>query len=315
MDKDISKKVDISIIIINYKDYEMTERCVDSILKHTSSSNFEIVIVDNSSDQTKAANFQSKYQSAILIANEDNKGFSAANNQALKVIKGKYLLFLNNDTLFIEDTLQRVYKLSNEIKSPSFIGCKLLNGDLSHQESISDFDTLGNVLGESIFLYKIFPNIRFFNKYFLNRKEFNKQIEVDIIKGAFIFSQTEHIKRMGGFDENFYFYGEEVDLCHRFKMEGGKIFYLPTTSIVHIGRATSMKNLQFKFINQSKAKLKIYYKYHNGLELYSMILFHYMGILLRIPLYIIFGVLKFEKLSILKSYYYFRTLFINPTKS
>ncbi len=314
MDKDFSKKIDVSIIIVNYKDYEMTERCIVSIVEHTKSLSYEIVLVDNCSDQDKAFVFQTKYPFVVFIANQTNKGFAAANNQALKLVQGRYVLLLNNDTLFIEDTLQKVFDFVENIKSKCFIGCKLLNEDLSHQDSIFDFDHPGNVLGESLFLYKIFPDIRFFNKYFLNRLEYKTEIQVDVIKGAFIFSQTEQLKKLGGFNEKFYFYGEEIDLCYRFKREGGKIFYFPATAIIHKSRATSMRNLRFKFLNQTKAKLQIFSKHSRGFKLIWMITFYYLGILLRIPLYLIIGIVKFEKLSFLKSYYYFRILFVESIK-
>ena len=315
MVKEISNKIDVSIIMVNYKDYGMTERCIASIIEYTSSLNYEIILVDNSSEQDEAINFQNKFPQITFISNKDNKGFSAANNQALKLTKGEYILLLNNDTLFFEDTLQKVYDFCENNDSQCFVGCKLLNEDLSHQESIFDFDNPGNVFGESLFLYKLFPKIRYFNKYYLNELEISEPLEVDVIKGAFIFTPSRQLKSLEGFDEKFYFYGEEVDLCHRFKMDGGKIFYFPSAAVIHIGRATSMKNFQFKFENQSKAKLKIYYKYNHGLKLYMMVISHYLGILLRIPLYLLIGIVKFEKLSILKSYYYFRTLFINPAKS
>jgi hypothetical protein len=314
MDKDLFKNIDVSIIIVNYKDYDITERCISSVIKFTSGLSYEIILVDNNSDTGKAEKFKQKFCEVIYIANQENNGFAAANNQGLSKVKGKYVLLLNNDTLFIEDTLQKVYDFSEQNELSCFIGCKLLNEDLTHQESITDFDNLGNVLGENLFFYKVFPNIRIFNRYYLNRLDFDKQIEVDVIKGAFIFCPTKQLKSLGGFDESFFFYGEEVDLCYRFKAMGGKVIYLPTTSIIHIGRATSMKNLLFKFENQSKAKLKIYLKYSKGFKLFSMIAFHYIGIFLRIPIYLIFGLLKLNKITILKSYYYLRTLIILPTK-
>lgn len=307
-----NKIIDISIIIINYKAYEMTANCISSIRMHTKDINYEIILADNSSDPEKLSALSKTFSDLKIIQNNTNLGFAAANNQCINMASGKYILFLNNDTLFLENSLKKIVEFAESLDYNCFIGCKLLNEDLSHQDSITDFENILNIFGENFFLYLLFPKSKLFNRYNNNRLNIDKPLDVDVIKGAFMFCWTEDIKMLNGFDENFFFYSEETDLCYRFKKSGGRVIYFPGTSIVHIGRATAMQYLWFKFKNQSIAKIQFYQKHFKGAKFLISLGIHYLGIIIRIPTYSLFGIIKLSKFNLFKANCYLKTLFVYP---
>lgn len=289
------------------------DNCISSIIKFTQGCSFEIIVVDNNSAEKGLEQLTIKYPNLIIIKNEKNIGFAAANNIGFKSANGKYILILNNDTFFYENSLKKIIDFAESIEQEVFIGCKLLNEDGSHQISLVDFDTVSNSFGENFFVYKLFPESKLFNRFHLNYKQIDKPTEVDVVKGAFIFCTSSAIKKLNGFDTRFFFYGEETDLCFRFKKSGGKVFYFPNTSIYHLGGATTDKNLWFKFKNQSIAKIQIYQKHYKNIESLLLKTFHFIGILIRVPLYFLAGLLTLKKSLLVKSYYYFRILFVYPS--
>jgi GT2 family glycosyltransferase len=285
---------------------------LNSLVNYTNVISYEIIVVDNNSDEGNVQTITAKYKDVILIENEKNVGFARANNIGIEQARGKYFLMLNNDTIFYDNTLKKIFDFSELQGVELFVGCKLLNSNGTHQISVVDFDNILNSFGENFFLYKLFPRSKIFNRYNINYKKLNNPVEVDVIKGAFMFCSSSAIKKLKGFDPRFFFYGEETDICYRFKTQGGKIFYYPNTSIFHVGGATVDSYPWFKFRNQNISKIKKYQKHYNSIGFFLLITFHYSGLLLRIPFYFIEGIVRMNKKFIIQSYYYLKLLFIYP---
>lgn len=305
--------VDVSIIIVNYNNYNLLENCFKSILKFTNKNTFEIIVVDNHSTNDDLNKIKNNFKNIILIENNSNKGFGAANNQGLSIAKGKYVLLLNNDTEFFEDSIHELIKYCDDSSEKVLVGCKLLNSDKTLQNSVVDFDNILNLFGEAFFLYKIFPKSKLLNKYHLNYVKLNKPTTVDFIAGAFMFCKLSDIKKINGFDERFYFFAEEADLCYRFSnILNGKVIYLPSTSIIHIHGATTLQNPWFKYSNQAKAKIQFYQKHFQSYNFIFILLVHYNVIITRVLVYFIIGLFSISKTLMQKSFYYFRLLFIYP---
>jgi hypothetical protein len=302
----------ISIIIVNYKAYKMTEDCIVSIQNHTKHINYEIILVDNASDSNSLKQLINKFPSVKSIENKDNLGFAAANNQGIAIAGGEFILFLNNDTLFIENSLQKILDFLRNTSEITFVGCQLKNSDGSYQNSAYDFISPWNSLGESLFIYKLFPKYKLFSKYHYNKKKISTPIEVGYVQGAFLVGPSEIIRLLNGFDERYFFYGEEADLCQRLIRMGGKVIFLPYTSIIHLGGATAYIYLRFKFKNQNIAHIQLIQKHFHGINFHLLLFFHYLGIFVRIPLYFISGLLMINKFQFLKSINYLRLLFVYP---
>ena len=304
--------IDVSIITVTYNNFEVLKNCLDSIVKYTRQIKYEIIIIDNNSTEGDIGRIVSGYDNITLIRNKTNDGFAAANNQGIKAAKGKYLLILNNDTVFIKNTIKEIFNYAESLDEKAFIGCKLLNADGSHQISVSDFDTIWNYFGEKLFFYKIFKKSKRFNRYYQNYIDVKAPIDVDIIKGAFMFCDAKSVIELEGFDERFYFYGEEVDLCARFKAQNGKIIYYPFSSIIHLGGSTVNQYQWFDFKNQVIARIQILQKHYRGLDFITMLLIHYTGVFVRVWIYLAEGIITMKKKQIWKSFYYMKQLFVYP---
>ena len=303
--------IDISIIIVSFNNLSFTKNCLESIIKYSSGVSYEIIIIDNNSTEN-IEEVTNQFDKIKLIKNESNKGFAFANNQGLKIAQGKYALILNNDTIFTENTLKTLFDYAEKRNEKAFYGCRLLNTDGSFQESVMNFPSVWNVFTDSFFLSKIFKNSKVFNKNAVSFSKQNDLVEVDVLKGAFIFGRLSDFLELDGFDERFYFYSEELDLCKRFKNNGGKVYYFPKTSIIHIGGATVKKDELFFYKNQAIARIQYFQKHFNGIEFLFGSLFYYLGIIFRIPLYFIIGILTLNTGLMRKSKHYFKQLCYYP---
>ena len=304
--------MDISIIIVSYNNFDVLQNCLNSIYKFTSKISFEIIVVDNNSVEEGLTEVVDGYSNLVLIKNNENMGFSFANNQGLGIAKGRYILFLNNDTELVKDILYKLVEFSDSSESNYLIGVKLLNTDLTHQHSIVDFTNLWNTFTESFFFDSIFKKSKYFNKYWMNYPKHSRPVKVDVVLGAFIFASAKTINELGGFDTRFYFYAEETDLCKRFKNLGGNVLYYPDLELIHIGGVSTNHKNWFHFKNQHRGKIQFAQKHFSPVKLFLFLILHYSGLLVRIPLYLILGIIKFDKNYFLKAYFFIRQLVFYP---
>lgn len=308
----ILPRIDVSVIIVSFNSFQYLNECLTSLFKFCTGTSNEVIVVDNASTEGNIESVIHNYRNVNLIKNNKNLGFAPANNIGLKYAHGKYTLFLNNDTVFIEDSIKKVFDYAEINQKKIFAGIQLLNPDGSKQESVVQFPSVWNAITENFFLYKIFPHSEFFNKYYQNCANYNSAVETDVIRGAFMFCPTEGLKELNGFDEHFFFYSEETDLCKRFKDGGGMVIFFPASSIIHFGGATADLDPWFKFRNQATGKIQYYQKHFKGIKFFFLIIIHYTGLLLRGFLFALGGVITANKKLILKGYYFFKQLFVYP---
>ncbi len=312
MDSQTKQDLDVSVIIVNYNSFSLLNECIASVKKFSEDITYELIVIDNNSPEGDIKNELEDADDIVLICNDENKGFAAANNQGLEIAKGKYTLFLNNDTLFTENTLKLVFDFSESLSEKAIVGCKLLNKDGTLQHSIYDYPSLLNVLTSNFFLYAIFPKSRFFNKYHLMNRKVSESCKTEVVTGAFLFAPTDELRKLGGFDERFFFYNEDTDLCYRFSKEFGSIYYFPKTSIFHLHGGSTKSMPWFKYRNRFIAMIKFYQKHFIGLKFLIAYMLHVAGLLMRVPLLFVIGLIKGNKAKLLMSFYYLRSIFIYP---
>jgi GT2 family glycosyltransferase len=313
MEKQVQKlETDVSIVIVNYYSTELLKDCLDSIYNFTKGIDFEIIVVDNGSVAGELENLIKGFPRIKLIKNDSNKGFGTANNQGVEAASGKYVLLLNNDTILSENSIKKVSDFAESLGGENIIGCKLLNEDKSVQKSVYDFPSFLNVFTSNFFLYLLFPKSKYFNKYYLMNKGLTKSTEVEVITGAFLFIGKRTFENLGGFDERFFFYMEDTDLCYRHKQNNGKVIYFPETSIIHLKGKSAGGESWFKNKHQSISTIKFFQKYFFGLEFLLMLIFHYIGLLIRIPLFTLGGIFKLNRDLLMRGFYYCRLLFLYP---
>ena len=225
---------ELSIIIVNYNVKEFLLNLLDSLEKSSENIKTEIIIVDNNSTDGSIEVINKKYPTVITIQNKENVGFGAANNQALEIAKGKYLLMINPDTLVKENTLTEMIKFMDENPQVGIAGCKVLNPDGTLQLACRrSFPTPWVSLTKVTGLSKMFPKSKLFAKYNLTYLDENESNEVDAISGSFMFMRKEAYDKVGGFDTDFFMYGEDLDLCYRVQKSGYKVYYVKDTEIIH----------------------------------------------------------------------------------
>lgn len=236
---------DLSIIIVNYNVKEFLLNLLDSIRKATKNFSIEIIVVDNASDDGSVDAIKEKFPEVKLITNSENIGFGAANNLALKEAKGKYFLMLNPDTIVREDTFEVMINFFEKHPECGIAGCKILNPDGSLQLACrrgfpGPWTSFTKVMG----LSKLFPKSRLFAKYNLTYLDENQTYEVDAVSGAFMMMRREVYEKIGGFDPQFFMYGEDLDLCYRAQKANFKVYYVHSSEIIHYkGESTKRSSI------------------------------------------------------------------------
>jgi GT2 family glycosyltransferase len=244
----------LSVIILNYRDVDLTAKCVKYLEDSANDLNLptQIIIVDNSAAETSKA-LKELFPHLDIIENYQNVGFSKANNQGIMASRGKYILLLNNDAFVNSDCLKNgINYLENNdlgIWAPRLVG---EDGNL--QISSSQFPSLNDIMGE----YFLFKNYNIYNDFF-NWKEPKK---VDFVIGAFILMKIALVDEVGLLDEAFFFNGEDVDYCKRVHEKGYTVTYDPRYSVVHIGGASQTKEW-FRDPFLHKNRIIYSYKHYN----------------------------------------------------
>lgn len=245
MDTDLS---DISVVIVNYNVKDLLDNCISSIYKANNNKfSVEIFLVDNNSIDGSVEHIQSKYPGVKTILNDKNIGFSRANNLALREVNSKYILILNPDTVLEEGTFEKMISFCENHKDAGAVTSKLIlaNGKLDSACRRS-FPTPSVAIPRMLGLSKLFPRNKLFGKYNLTYLDENKTYEVDAICGAFMFIPKSVLDKVGLFDEEYFMYGEDLDLCFRINKAGYKIYYYPEVATIHFkGESTRKTNLSY----------------------------------------------------------------------
>lgn len=227
--------LDLSIIIVSYNAKEFLEKCITSIMKNVKDVSYEVIVVDNNSSDDSSDMIKKEFPQLKLIANKNNVGFSSANNQAIKVSqKSRYVLFLNPDTVTQKGTTEHMIDFMDQHKDAGAATCKLvmLNGEID-DASHRGFPTPWNAFSHFSGLEKLFSKSKLFAGYSLGWKDLSKIHEVDVLAGAFMLVRREAGEEAKWWDEDYFFYGEDIDFCYMLKQKGWKIYYVPTVSITH----------------------------------------------------------------------------------
>lgn len=253
---------DISIVIVNYNVKAFLEQCLMAIERARHNLKIEIFVVDNRSVDGSQAMVKKGFPYVHLIENKGNIGFSKANNQALRLVKGKYVLILNPDTLIQEDTLTTLKDFLDKHSKTGAVGCKLINPDGSFQSgSRRGFPTPWVAFTRIIGLSKIFPRIRLFGQYNMTYLNPDTESEIDVLTGSLMLIRKSVLDNIGYFDEDYFMYGEDIDLCYRIKKDGWKIYYTPTTTAIHY-KGESTKRGEFSYISNFYSAMLIFTRKH-----------------------------------------------------
>ena len=220
--------MDLSIIIVNWNTRDLLSDCLESIKATARDLSHEIIVVDNASTDGSVEMLRERFPRVKVIENAENRGFGAANNQAMKVMAGRYALLLNSDTRLMENAVQELFSFLESRPDAAMACGQLLNADGSRQNSVAAFPSLMTLLTNTPLLEILFPR-RFPSK----RRDYPGPIEVDSAIGACMMVRKSAIDEVGMFDERYFFFFEETDWAMQMRAAGWKVFHIPTAFIYH----------------------------------------------------------------------------------
>ncbi len=248
----------VSIVIVNYNVRYFLRQCLHSIASSNYSDGIEVIVVDNDSKDGSKAMLDEEFPDVIKIYNDKNVGFGTANNQGFEVATGHYVLILNPDTIIQEDTIELCHAFMQANKNAGALTVKMIDGTGKYlPESKRGFPTIRNSLFKLTGLAKLFPNSSFFNGYYLGHIDSVKAHPVDVLPGAFVFTTKEVLDKIVGFDEDYFMYGEDIELSYQIQKTGVENYYIPTTSIVHF-KGESTKKASLSYLKNFYGAMKIY---------------------------------------------------------
>jgi GT2 family glycosyltransferase len=257
------KSLRLSIVIVNWNTVDLLRDCLDSVFANLPPST-SVVVVDNNSSDSSVAMVEQQFPEVCLIKNDKNVGFAAANNQAFESLMSEYVLLLNSDTVVFPNTLENVVQHLSANPDVAAAGCRVLNKDRSIQYAPVFFPSLINLVKQFLAIGK-FKHLSWLDTYEVRSWARNTLRDVEVIPGCFLMVRTNVLKQLGGFDEGFFFYGEETDLCKRILNLGWRLQISPSAEIIHLGGG-SVKRLNHKRdVMLSSAIIKLHLK-HSGVS-------------------------------------------------
>lgn len=259
----------LSIIIVNYKNYELTNKCIDSVISSMYSvKDYEIIVIDNDSPNESYEEICKKFgdiNNISVIKNSSNAGFGAANNLGAKEAKGEYVLFLNPDILIVDNAIEKMLEKIKKDNSIGLLSAKLLNADNSLQYSCRRILPLKKFLLCRTPFSKL-ASSKTKDKYNFEylMKDFNHNLsnEVEWVMGACMLMRRDFFFDIGMFSKEYFMYFEDVDLCYKVRRAGKKVYYLADAKLIHLHNQESTKKISKMTMVHLNSMMKFYYKYY-----------------------------------------------------
>jgi GT2 family glycosyltransferase len=276
---------------------------------------YEIIIFDNGSSDGSTQYIEKEAltnKKIKLLKSKQNEGFCRGSNIAVKSAAGKYLVFLNPDTRILEGNIKILIDFQEDKESlgekVGITGVKTINQDGTLQYSSRAFPTISRQFFESFFLFKIFRKSGFFGSYFMTWWDHKNIMEVDWLSGSFMFIKKEIFNSINGFDEDYFMYSEDTDICLKLKRKGFTNYYYPFYAIMHLDGAIASRNLLSRELGIWKSR-RLYFK-KNFSKFYALTIsfLYFIGILNRLTVYFILFIFSFDKIYMEKSKLYLNVL-------
>ena len=242
--------MDLSVIIVSYNSRFFLELCLSSVRVATKNIKSEIIVVDNNSEDDSIKMIESLFSEVLLIENKINLGFSSANNLGVKKAKGKHICFLNPDTVVSENLFNKILEFKESNNNVGIIGCKMIDGQGNFlPESKRNLPTISMVIKKFIGLK---------NNYYLHAISEDEIGQSDVLSGAIMLINKKEFEDAGGFNEQYFMFGEDIDLSYKMINKGLKNYYLGNLSIIHYKGESTLKNN--KYYRSFYGAMGIYYR-------------------------------------------------------
>jgi len=255
--------MDVSICIVNWNTKEYLLDCLKSISEKTTGLDYEVIVVDNDSDDGTVEAVESSNYPVVIIAPGENLGFSKGCNLGAEHASGEYIFFLNPDTVLVTNVVNGMYEWLRNNPHYGAVGCKLLNDDGTIQYTCATtYPSPREELVTLLMLHRIFPRSRVFHSRALEYWDHSDSREVDCLSGAAFMLPRDLFSSCGGFDAELFMYGEDVDLCYRIRKMGHRLFYLAEEAVMHFS-GKSVENIpkaNYAAVMQKNSNAKFFEK-------------------------------------------------------
>lgn len=253
----------LTVIIVNYNVKFFVEQCLDSLERALDGIDSEVFVVDNHSSDGSIEYLKPRFPKVIFIESNHNLGFARANNMAIRQAEGQYVLLLNPDTFVGEQTIKQAIKFMDQHPKAGGAGVKMFNTDGTKAlESRRGLPTPLTSFYKMCGLCSKFPESRRFGKYYMGYLSWDKPERIDIISGAFCLMRKEALDKAGHLDEDFFMYGEDIDLSYRLLKAGYDNWYLPLPILHYKGESTHKSS--FRYVHVFYQAMLIFFKKHYG---------------------------------------------------
>ncbi len=271
--------IDVSVVIVNWNTRDLLLQTLETLYKETKTVSFETIVVDNGSTDGSAEMVRQEWSHVTLIASPENLGFAGGNNLGFEVSKGRYILLLNSDTIVLPTTLSGMVSLLDAHPEAGCVGCRHLNEDLSLQRSMDTFPSLSN----DFLSYTELHRLEFFKPFLLRNfawwSDHDKVRQIDWVNGACMMVRREVLEQVGGLDEGYFIYAEEIDWCYRIKQAGWDIYFTPKAEIIHLGGKAMDRVPDRRIILKYKGQYRFYSKHYS---VWKRILFRALVVVLAL---------------------------------
>ncbi len=254
---------DLTVVIVNWNVRDLLRACLRSVYRSwgEDAAGLEVLVVDNASTDGSAAMVRAEFPGAVGIENAANVGFTVGNNQAIARAQGRHVLLLNPDTEVLGDALHAMVACLDAHPDAGALGPQLLNPDRTVQSSRRRFPTFRTALLESTILQQWWPDNEVLRRYYVQDRSDAEFQDVDWIVGACVLARREALAQVGGLDEGFFMYSEEMDWCYRLKRAGWRVVYLPEAQVVHYGAQSSRQVVAAQHIHFQRSKIRFFRKH------------------------------------------------------
>ena len=255
-------RLNLSVIIVNYNVKYFLEQCLYSVIRACANLEAEIFVVDNNSTDGSKEYLEAKFPQIIFKWKKINDGFAKANNSVLGETKGDHVLFLNPDTIVPEDCFEKCLFFFGTNNNCAALGVHMLDGSGKFlKESKRSFPSPATAFYKMIGFTALFPSSKLFAKYYEGNLPEKQTNEVDVLAGAFMMLSRQVLDKVKGFDEDYFMYGEDIDLSYRVQKTGFKNYYFAETSIIHFKGESTQKN-SYNYIRVFYAAMKLFIAKH-----------------------------------------------------
>ncbi|MCD6405630.1 MAG: glycosyltransferase family 2 protein [Planctomycetes bacterium] len=276
--------MDLSIVIVSFNDGDVLLPCLRSIYEWAPEISFEVILVDNGSRDGSVGEVRRLFGEVVVVEAGYNSGYAGGNNIGFEKAGGRWVLFLNPDTLVMDGSLEALVSRADSLPGCGAIGPRVLNRDSSLQRTLSRAPRVWDFLAEALMLHRIPGYIRLFGDSGYREGDYDREIEVDTVSGCCLVARRNILDEIGAFDEEYFIYFEETDLCERIRRSGHKVIYTPAASIVHLGHATTVKRKTWFKIQHERSRRRFFRKNRSRVSLAAIGVILLVKSLLRVVL-------------------------------